>query len=221
MAWHPIFPLGSVSVRANKAIGQDNTTYIQATMGNTVAGTDTSTTRDHFWNVDASLDGRHRFIQSPKFQISTLDADPIMGDDMDACMFFRNVNADVGRVEGFYKTANAATGNYPNRYQFIPSFMSGTINVTSSFTDMVTLPKNVYGEIYMFRNNASGSIGVQAGSFSTSNSNVAVSSYVQTAPSGSSLINLIFENSGLKIQVKTKDASSGNNWEYRVTYRAK
>ena len=221
MAWNPIFPVGTVSVRANKTIGNDNTTYIQTTMGNTVAGINNSTTRDHFWNVDSSLDGRHRFIQSPKFQISTADADPVMGDSMDACMFFRNVNADVGRVEGFYKTADAAVGNYPNRYQFIPSFMSGTISVTSSFTTLVALPPNVYGEVFMFRNNAAGSQAVQSGFFSTNSATMSTSAYKQSSSTGSAVQNLAFDFSVLNLRVKTIDATSGNTWEYRITYRAK
>lgn len=220
MVWHSLFPVGSVSVRANKSIGQDNTTYIETTMGNTIAGTDNSDTRDHFWAVSVTLDGRHRFIQSPKFEAPAgTAADPVMGAGMDACIFFRNVNADVGRVEGFYKTSDLPTGNYPNRYQFIPSFMSGTFAVTNTFSTITAIPKNVYGEIYMSRVASSGSNTIQSGWFQSGNASLSAVAYTESDSSGAPLNSLIFTDSGFNLQVKTKSGAVGN-WNFQIIYRA-
>ena len=67
MPWNPISPDGTLSVKANRAPMRENTTYIQETMGNMAIGDNTTSTRDHFWNVDDDFDGRHRFIQSNEF----------------------------------------------------------------------------------------------------------------------------------------------------------
>lgn len=220
MVWHSLFPVGSVSVRANKSIGQDNTTYIETTMGNTIAGTDNSDTRDHFWAVSVTLDGRHRFIQSPKFEAPAgTAADPVMGAGMDACIFFRNVNADVGRIEGFYKTSDLPTGNFPNRYQFIPSFMSGIFAVTNTFATLTAIPKNVYGEIYMYRNGTSGSNTIQAGWFQSGSTSLSVVAYTQSDSGGIPTSVLRFSNSNLNLQVRT-GSGSADNWQFRIIYRA-
>ncbi len=84
MAWHSTAPVGSQSVKANRTILQDNTTYTEVTMGNSVVGTNAVTTRDHFWNVGANEDGRHRFIQSPGFTVGGLPTDPVIGTGMDS-----------------------------------------------------------------------------------------------------------------------------------------
>lgn len=57
MAWQPTFPKGSVSVKANETIGQDNTDYTKTTMN-----------VDHFWDGDGTEDGHHQFAQMPKFE---------------------------------------------------------------------------------------------------------------------------------------------------------
>ena len=87
MPWNSTSPLGSVSVKANKAPMQQNTTYIETTMGNSVVGTNAVTTRDHFWNVGTNEDGRHRFIQSPAFTVGGLPTDPVVGTGMDAVTY--------------------------------------------------------------------------------------------------------------------------------------
>jgi hypothetical protein len=93
MPWNSTFPLGSVSVRSNETIGQQNTTYTEVTMGNSIVGTNTVTTRDHFWNVGANQDGRHRFIQSPGFTVGALPTDPVIGTGMDGVSFFKLLTA--------------------------------------------------------------------------------------------------------------------------------
>ena len=118
MPWNSTAPVGSVSVKANRTILGQNTTYIESTMGTSIVGTNTVTTRDHFWNVDANLDGRHRFIQSPAFTVATIPANPVVGTGMDSVFysklklaaeavaqqdvqpFFRNATANIMQVLG-------------------------------------------------------------------------------------------------------------------------
>lgn len=87
MPWNSTAPVGSISVKANRTILQQNTTYIETTMGNSIVGTNTVTTRDHFWNVGSDEDGRHRFMQSPAFTVGGLPVDPVIGTGMDSVMY--------------------------------------------------------------------------------------------------------------------------------------
>lgn len=107
MTWHSTFPLGTVSVKANRPIGQDNTTYIETTMGNSIIGTNGVTTRDHFWNVGANEDGRHRWIQSPAFTVGGLPADANIGTAMDGVLWYKLLSSTVSTaqqdVQPFYR----------------------------------------------------------------------------------------------------------------------
>jgi len=89
MTWTSVSPIGTQSVRANRTTMAANTVYIETKMGNSVVGSDSVTVRDHFWNVDANLDGRHRFIQSPAFTVGAVPADPTLGTDMNSVMYTR------------------------------------------------------------------------------------------------------------------------------------
>ena len=220
MTWSSNFPNGNVSVKANEAIGQGNTTYTETKLGKQVVGTNTTpqTAQDHFWDIDANLDGRHRMINLPKFTVGGAAADPVRADDCDGVIYIREVNADVGRIEGFYQNSNGT-------YQFIPSFLSGTHVVTASFTNILAVPKNVYGEIFMYRT-VNGETTGQAGFFKSNDTVCDCWSYglrldqVGTA----ARYNVRFGNgtdaSGLNIRVIRDEASAGNTWEYRITYRA-
>lgn len=213
MPWNSVFPLGSVSVKANKIIGQDNTTYIETTMGNSIVGTNTNSTRDHFWNVGANEDGRHRFIQSPAFTVGGNPADAVIGTGMDTVLYPKTTNS---RVEWFHRNAQGI-------FQFIPSYLTGTIVVNSSYSNIVTVPASVWGEIFMWRDQAGNHNG-QAGFFK-SNATVTDSWANAVAPEGESERAILkFGNgadaSGLNIRVRTSNAASGNTWNYRVIYRA-
>lgn len=215
MPWNSTAPLGSVSVKANRTILQQNTTYIETTMGNSVIGTNTNTTRDHFWNVGSNEDGRHRFIQSPAFTVGGNPDDPVLGAGMDGVKYIKTTN---GRVEGFYRNAAGI-------YQYIPSFLSGTHVVTSSFTTVVAVPANVYGEIVMFRTTASGSTTGQTGFFKSDGTTCDSWSYGLRNQGGSTAVyNLRFGNgsdaSGLNIRVRADESSQPHTWNYRITYRA-
>jgi len=87
MPWNSTAPVGSISVKANRTILQQNTTYIETTMGTSIVGTNAVTTRDHFWNVGSDEDGRHRFMQSPAFTVGGLPVDPVVGTGMDSVMY--------------------------------------------------------------------------------------------------------------------------------------
>jgi len=216
MTWNSVSPDGSRSVKANETVIQNNTTYIQTTMGNSAVGTNTVTTRDHFWNVGSSEDGRHRFIQSPEFTVASLSADPVIGTGMDGVLYIKEVNTDIARVEGFYRNSQGI-------YQYIPSFLSGSGTVNSSYSSLVPVPKNVYGEIFMYRTTL-GTQTVCSGHFRSGNSTVEAWSFTQSTESSDTNVPLKFgsgsEASGLNIRVRTSDAESGKTWNYRITYRA-
>ena len=217
MPWNSTSPIGGVSVKANRPTQQQNTTYIEVTMGNSIVGTNTNTTRDHFWNVGANEDGRHRFIQSPAFTVLTVAADPVIGTGMDGVKYIKTVK---GRVEGFYRNAAGI-------YQYIPSFLQGTVVVGATYTTIVSVPTNVYGEIFMFTN-AAGEKSTQSGFFKSNGTICDSTSYAQSSNSGSSStpnprFNLVFATganaSGLDIRAQTGVAAAGLTWNYRIIYR--
>lgn len=222
MAWTSISPIGSLSVKANRTTMNGNTTYIETTMGNTVAGTVTAGTKDHFWNVSSNLDGHHRFVRSPKFEAPAgTAANPVVGTGMNGVQYIRLVNSDVGRVECFYRNADAAVGNYPGIYQTSPSFQAGTAAVTSSYSSLGdAIPKNVYGEIFMFvDDNVAGSLRVQTGIFKSSSGTIQTAAVKLRSFNGDDIENLQFDSTGLQLQVKSVDGPS-TNWKFRITYRA-
>ena len=215
MPWNSTAPVGSISVKANRIILQQNTTYTEDSMGNSAVGTNTVATRDHFWNVGADEDGRHRFMQSPGFTVGGNAADPVLGTGMDGVLYVKEVNSDVGRVEGFYR-------NTQGIYKYIPSFLSGTHVVTGSYTNMVTVPPNVYGEIFMIGPTAGNHRG-QVGFFKSTATVCDAWAYDLDIQGGGNT-NLTFGNgsdaSGLNIRVIINTASPGLTWSYRIVYRA-
>lgn len=218
MPWNSIWPTGTVSVKANRTTGNQNTSYIETTMGNSVVGTNTAATRDHFWNVGANEDGRHRFMNLPKFTVGGLAADPVIGTGMDGVLYIREVNSDVARVEGFYK-------NTQGKYQYIPSFKSGTITFVdnSTFILLTDVPKNVYGEIYIYSNTSQH---IQQAVFVSGAIFVRAYSLRQKAEGTSDDFYLEFANNAnvdlLNIKVRrTSFGAPDADWDYRVTYRAK
>lgn len=214
MPWNSTWPVGSISVKANRTVGQQNTTYIETTMGNSIVGTNTNTTRDHFWNVGSNEDGRHRFINSPAFTVGGNPADPIVGTGMDAVLYLKTTNA---QPQWFNRTADGVI------YQATPNFLEGSVVIGSSQTTIVAVPANVYGEIVLWRT-TQGKNTAQNGFFRSDGAQVeGWSNYL--GPEGSSAsLNLKLGNgsdaSGLNLRARTADASSGNSWQYRVTYRA-
>lgn len=222
MAWHSTWPVGSVSVKANRITGQENTTYTENTMGNDPVGTYTSATRDHFWNVGSDEDGRHRFMQSPGFTIGGIAADPLIAAGMDGVRYLRSDGLSPARVVGFYRNAQTI-------YQYIPAYRTGTINIpsSSSYVAMVTVPDNSYGEIFMYNTDAdTGKYSAQVGFFKAKGGVVeSFSLNYQVDGSGSADNALKFGNGSnanlLNIMVRRESASSSQqNWIYKVMYRA-
>lgn len=216
MPWNPTSPVGNISVKANRTLMNQNTTYIETTMGNTIIGTNTNTTRDHFWNVGGNEDGRHRFINSPAFTVGGNPADPLVGAGMDSVLFLRLTNAQA-------QWFNLTSGG--DRYQVSPNIISGTrtISSSSSYVDLAIVPNDVYGEIFMWTNNNGENTG-QTGFFKTK-SNVCDAWALTFTEQGStsSHSSLKFGNgseaSGLAIRVR-RDESGQTQWNYRITYRA-
>lgn len=211
MPWNSTWPIGSVSVKANRTTGNQNTTYIETTMGNSIVGSNTVNTRDHFWNVSSTLDGHHRFIQSPAFTVGGAAADPVIGTGMDGVGYLKTV---FGRVQPFYRNAQSI-------FQAVPCVVSGSVTITSSssFVNVVALPDQAYGDIFMYNN---------IGQFST------VTGFFKSASvtEGWTLVNrtnsgsasaLIFGNGGnatdLNLKARLSDGASGS-WNYIITYRS-
>lgn len=213
MVWHSTWPVGTVSVRANRLTGQDNTNYIKDTMGPEVVGTNTVTTRDHFWDVDPTLDGRHRFIQSPKFTVGGNPDNPVIGTAMDGVLYLKQVSVEDTTIQGFYRNAQ-------NIYQYIPTYVTGSMSITGAFTTIVAIPKNVYGDIFLFRSNAAGDLSLQTGIFKSTSSVVDCIAFRYINDANSAIQPLRLGQSGLNLRVRVQDAASGNTWQYKITYRA-
>ena len=61
---------------------------------------------DHFWNVGANEDGRHRFIQSSAFTVGGAAENPVVGTGMDGVTYLRSDKTNTPRVQGYYRNAN-------------------------------------------------------------------------------------------------------------------
>ncbi len=224
MPWNSNSPVGSTSVKNNRTTMNQNTTYIETTMGNSVVGTNTTSTRDHFWNVGSNEDGRHRFIQSPGFTVGGNAADPVIGTGMSGVIYLRTVSTNEPRKEIFYRE-----GLSSQVYQVSPTFLTNTLaNVTSSFKTIVAVPGNVYGEIFMYTTDASQQLkyATQTGFFRSNATVVNAWSYTNVTGSGDANTSYALEfgngsnSSGMNIQVRKHDADSGYNWIWKITYRA-
>ncbi len=214
MPWNSTQPLGSISVKGNRPLAQQNTTYIETTMGTSIVGTNTVTTRDHFWNVSANLDGRHRFIQSPAFTVGGNPTDPVIGTGMDGVQYLKTV---LGTVQEFYRNSQGI-------YQATPAFLQGTVSVPSSsaYSTIVAIPANAYGEVVMWTT-ALGKFSAISGYFRSNATIVEGWTLVQADDSSTSNCPLKLANGSnattLNLQARRSDAGSAT-WNYRITYRA-
>jgi len=89
MAWSSLAPDPAKSVKANQPIIAANTVYTEITLGGVANGSANSTsTKDHYWNIDSNFDGRHRYINSPAYTTSSAGAvDPVIGAGMDCVLY--------------------------------------------------------------------------------------------------------------------------------------
>lgn len=214
MPWNSTSPNGAISVKANRPFQQQNTTYTEVTMGNSIVGTNTNATRDHFWNVGADEDGRHRFINSPAFTVGAVAADPVIGTGMDGVAYLKTV---LGTVQQFYRNAQGI-------YQTSPAILTGTVAInTTSYVNVVAVPANCYGEIFMYTT-ATGEFSGQTGFFRSDG--VKVESWAliygvssTAAPGGA----LLFGNgaSAIGLNIRARRAGAGAaTWNYIIKYRA-
>lgn len=208
MPWNSSFPIGTLSVKANKAIGQQNTSYIEATMGNAA-----NNTKDHFWNVSADTDGYHRTINMPMQGGDPLPATVSMG----GILYLKETS---GTAQLFFNnTANAA-----NRYQLSPNFIIGSVVVNATYGNFQAVPANVYGEIFAWTTSSVVNPSVSTGYF-RSDAGI-VEAWANIGANQGTLINppIKYANgssaAGLNILAETLNATAGQIWNYRITYRA-
>jgi hypothetical protein len=220
MTWNSTWPINTLSVKANQVPGNQNTVYIETNMGNSVVGTNTVTTRDHFWNVDANLDGRHRFIQSPAFTEGGNPADPVVGTSMDGVIFIKQIK---DTVQGFYR--NNPTGSNTEVYQFIPAYRTGTVTISGSTWKDIGNPmqQNVYGEIYLYQNIDKSKI--QKGYFSTSTTTAKAYSIRNKETDTSNTYYLELRNdqsNNLTLNIRLGDRGPINDgiWNWKLIYWA-
>lgn len=218
MPWNSTFPLGTVSVKANRTIGQENTTYIENTMGISVLGTNTVTTRDHFWAVDPNLDGRHRFIQSQGFTVASAPADPVIGTQMDGVNYLKLTN---GTVQNFYRNAQGI-------YQTSPAVIKGTATLNdATFATIAAIPANCYGEIILYVSGTLSANSTQRGYFVSNASKVQgwSSPYPLSGVSATSFFLAVQLGNAanapdLNLKGKVVTSPPFATWEYIITYRA-
>jgi len=108
VTWNSVNPDTAKSVKENGPKMQENTTYTEEIMGNTANDTtNTDVIRDHYWDVSANLDGRHRYLNMPAFTIAGTETDPVLGDGMGGTAYCRTKTAaespDVQDVQPFFR----------------------------------------------------------------------------------------------------------------------
>jgi hypothetical protein len=212
MSWSPIWPNGSVSVRANTVPGQGNTTFIKSTMN-----------VNHFWNdatVGSSYDGNHRFVQMPK------SADDVpLGSFMDGVFYLKQASITDTNITGFYANATS-TGNPTGIYQFIPTFQTGNVMLPSSSAYVNVgqpIPAHTYGMIYMFTDDDTGNMAKGFFVAGTTKVNCYTELTLTGSASGSTQ-NIRFGNgstaAGLIIQAQRNTGLTTGPYQYRIVYWA-
>lgn len=200
MTWNSTWPVGGVSVRANRVTGQENTTYIEQTM-----------IIDHYWDESGTFDGRHRHVS-----MQTASVDEPLPALVGGILYYRTVSATNARVEMFYRNINKI-------YQVSPSFLEGTVVIPAGYATIASVPANSYGDIFMWTN-ALGRFSGQTGFFRSDATTVESWSILFRAQGDSTDRSALkmgngSEASGFNIRARADDASAGLTWNYRITYR--
>lgn len=198
--WNSTAPDGTKSVKTNRPILQTNTTYIETNMQ-----------LDHFWNEDETKDGYHK-----KTSMVKQASDPAIPTGTDGVFYVKDTAE--GRAEGFYRNSNGI-------YQHVPSVLTGTVNVNNntSFINVVAVPANTYGEIFM-NSSANNKFRGQRGFYISNGTTCQAWSYgLRIQGASSARYSLRFGNgddaSGLNFRVFAEDALSISVWTYIITYR--
>ena len=156
MSWSSTAPDGTKSVKDNRPILGNNTIYTETTMK-----------IDHHWNESVSLDGHHNVIQQNKQDAAGVPVNPAQ---------------PVAPIQGktYVRTVSDAAGNdnsnqlffrqdfigYPLAYQVSPVYQTGVANLTTTPSTILSVPKNVYGTIWIWRQ---GTRNIQTATFFSDN----------------------------------------------------
>jgi hypothetical protein len=209
MVWNTTSPDGAQSVKANVPIQQQNTTYTEVTMGNILSNVEPS--QDHFWNLDP-FSGHHRQVQMPNYSATYSGAptDPTLAGSMDGSIYLKSVN---NQIKGFFKNAT-------NSFQFIPGYLTGTHNVTGTFTNVVALPDNCYGLVWMYRSGAD--FDTCFGAFKVTGGRTQAFAFPSVVGNSTSPNLTLRYGSGnqstdLNLKVKTENGAAAV-YEYRIMY---
>lgn len=223
--WHSTWPVGGQTVKANRAPGAENTAYIESKMNSIAIGTNPTTLTDHFWNLGDDLSGHHRFMKLPAFTTGTpaTTADnPAYGTGIDGVIYLRTCSANEPRKEVFYRRGFGAGDE--TIYQVSPSVKSGqtSITLTSTFVTLMTLPKNVYGDIYIWLD---GTRKIQTGHFISDNAVAAVvegfsDRLKQVGTSDDYFIELLNGSGAVDLDLKARRGSGASgDYNWIVTWR--
>lgn len=202
MVWSSVSPDGSKSVKQNTSPMAANTVY-----------TETNLNKDHFWNIGTDEDGHHKAINMENYADTAIGApaDAPIATGMDGVVYLKTV---AGTVQGFYRNAAGI-------YQFIPAFLTGSVALnTAGFTNIVAVPDNTYGHIWVWRqgNNKNVSFGAY---IAQSGACQALSAATQFNGDAAFTMAVVYGNdtnaSGLNVRGKLSNASNGT-YEYRIMY---
>lgn len=132
MPWHSNSPVGNRSVRFNRADMNDNTQYIEATMGNSF-----NTLRDHYWDIGATEDGLHRKVTMRS--VGTNVQAPL-APLMDAAIYLNRETDNELQVR-----AREATADW--RLNLWETLNKGSFTTDAGTTDvdMMAIPPNRFG----------------------------------------------------------------------------
>jgi hypothetical protein len=228
MVWNSVWPIGNISVKDNRAPGQQNTTYIETNMGGTANNIAyTTATKDHFWNQGADLSGHHRFFKAPGFTVGGVPANPGdpgdggLGTSIDGIMYLKTASTSIARVEMFYRNGQGI-------YQIGPSYQTGTVTIAgNTIQTIVAMPANVYGHIFMVYD-ADKSLCCEGIVSSSAGQTRGFTSRVRSSSSGFGSFDYAVEllndpAGGLNLRCRQGDGSSGavdGVWTWYLTYRA-
>lgn len=168
---------------------------------------------DHVFNDTAqATDGVHR-------QVTFVNrAVPVAVPAGTNSMVYGFTAADTQNDLWFY---NSSLNNQLNWRE-----LTGTVAITASFTNIVAIPANCYGYVYLYRDFGATGVFISAGTFASNNSLTNGFSYAEKFIAGSSatqLIRLGFSGdgaSGLFLRGRNDNSSSFNGlYTYKVFYR--
>ena len=150
MTWHPVAPDGTKSVKDNRPILGDNTTYTETTMN-----------VDHIWGDSSSggNQGHHQFVQMPKSDVGGTPTDPSLASLMDGLIYSKELSATESvsnqDVKPFYINEAGATSAVPGVEQIMQLLgiramcvfsVDGAGVITETYKHNVTVTRQDTGE---------------------------------------------------------------------------